>query len=278
MGLYVPLMLLLDANSARGVQTAIGVATWALLAVVFLAVERHERRQLVAVVIVATMLEVLCSIVWGLYVYRWDNLPLYVPPGHGLVYLLALRLAALRAFRWRRAPALAAVAATAWAAGALVLPARPDLVGATLLPILLVCLLAGPRATVYAGAFVATGGLEIFGTWFGTWSWQAEVPGLGMSMGNPPSAIAAGYCALDAVVLALCTWRFGLHPDDQRAQPSSPGSTARPTTRNSTPLSVQLTSGPAVASASATAAASSPVSSLQPSAGGSTTSTGQGTR
>jgi hypothetical protein len=29
------------------------------------------------------------------------------------------------------------------------------------------------------------------------------VPGLGIPQGNPPSAIAAGYCLLDAIVLFL---------------------------------------------------------------------------
>ncbi len=29
------------------------------------------------------------------------------------------------------------------------------------------------------------------------------MPGLGISQGNPPSAIAAGYCLLDAIVLFL---------------------------------------------------------------------------
>jgi hypothetical protein len=54
---------------------------------------------------------------------------------------------------------------------------------------------------VYAGAFVATTILEIAGTQFGNWRWADSVPGIGLSQGNPPSAIAAGYCLLDAIVL-----------------------------------------------------------------------------
>jgi hypothetical protein len=56
---------------------------------------------------------------------------------------------------------------------------------------------------VYAGAFVATTVLEIAGTQFGNWRWAETVPGIGLSQGNPPSAIAAGYCLLDAIVLFL---------------------------------------------------------------------------
>ena len=56
---------------------------------------------------------------------------------------------------------------------------RPDVAGAMLLPILLWCLLARPRARVYAGAFVATATLEILGTQFGNWQWQDRCPAPG---------------------------------------------------------------------------------------------------
>ena len=81
-----------DGHLDRWAQDVVSVVTWLLLAAVFVSVVPDERRQLVVVVIVATCFEILFSIVWGLYRYRYGNLPLYVPPGHGLVYLLALRL------------------------------------------------------------------------------------------------------------------------------------------------------------------------------------------
>jgi hypothetical protein len=282
-GLYTPILLFTDAYGPRWAQTVGAVVTWALLAVVWLAVVRRERRQLVAVVCVATTIEILCSIVWGLYVYRFDNLPLYVPAGHGLIYLLALRLAATGPFGTPRATRLAALAVSAWAAGGLVLADRPDLAGAMLVPILLVCLLAGPhdRRRVYVGAFVATASLEIVGTAFGNWAWQPTVPGtwFEIGMGNPPSAIAAGYCALDMTVLALTGWYAGWHRrrSDQAGQPSSPGRIGRPAALNARPESVHVVSMPALASASAAAAAAGPDSTVQVSSfGGSTSSTGHG--
>ena len=92
MALWIPSALYADANFDRWAQDVVSLVTWALLAAVFLAVDGHERRQLVVVVVVATLFEITFSIIWGLYVYRFENLPLYVPPGHGLIYLLALRL------------------------------------------------------------------------------------------------------------------------------------------------------------------------------------------
>jgi hypothetical protein len=272
MAAYVPAMLFADAAGPRWVQTVVGVVTWAVLAVVWVAVERRERRQLVAVVVIATATEVMCSIVWGLYIYRFENLPLYVPPGHGLIYLLAVRLAALLLFGRKETPRVIAAIAVAWSsAGLVVLGDHPDVAGALLLPILLWCLLTRARARVYAGAFVATASLEIIGTQFGNWQWQEWVPGTWVQMGNPPSAIAAGYCLLDATVLAVCGWRARQHVVD------SPGRIGRAAARNSTPLSVQRSLMPAFANASPIAAASEPETVVQPSfAGGSPAASGQG--
>jgi hypothetical protein len=203
LAIYMPATLWLDGHRSQGWQYAVDVTTWLLLAAAFAAATRVERRQLVAVVCIATCFEILFSIVWGLYRYRYGNLPLYVPPGHGLIYLAAIRIAGLApiAGRPRRAAAVTAVAVSAWVVGALVLPARPDVVGLCLLPSLLYLLWRSSRANVYVGAFIATAILEIVGTRFGNWRWAASVPGLGIPQGNPPSAISAGYCLLDTMTL-----------------------------------------------------------------------------
>jgi hypothetical protein len=228
MAVWVPSALIVDATFDRWAQSFVAVVTWLLLAIVFAAVGARERRQLVVVVIVATALEITFSIVWGLYVYRFDNLPLYVPPGHGLIYLLAVRLAELPALASSRLRTSGAVtiAVGAWVVGGLTLGDRPDIVGAALLPALLFCLWRARRFHVYAGAFVATSILEILGTGLGNWRWAGEVPGLGISQGNPPSAIAAGYCLLDAVVLYLCSRRWLM------AAPPFGDATAAPRTRS----------------------------------------------
>ena len=53
------------------------------------------RAQALGVVVFATVGEVTGSLVWGVYRYRLHNLPLFIPPAHGLVYLSGLALAAL---------------------------------------------------------------------------------------------------------------------------------------------------------------------------------------
>lgn len=204
MAVWMPAALYADASGPRAAQTVVAIVTWTILALTWVAVPSDERLQLIVVVCVATCLEIAFSIVWGLYVYRFENLPLYVPPGHGLVYLLAVRLAATRPAVHPRAPVVVLAAASAWTLGVLVIPDVRDDVGLVLLPVLAWFLLRGSRPAIYVGAFVATTILELLGTGFGNWAWEARVPGLPMGQGNPPSAIAAGYAILDAVTLAIC--------------------------------------------------------------------------
>ena len=39
---------------------------------------------------IATLFEVYGSLIWGGYTYRLHNIPLYVPPGHALVYVFGI--------------------------------------------------------------------------------------------------------------------------------------------------------------------------------------------
>ncbi len=205
LAVWLPSALWLDATQPRAVQNLVGVVTWCLLVAALVAATTVERRQVAIAVVVATCFEVAFAIVWGLYTYRFHYLPPYVPPGHGLIYLAALRFARLGPVRrhGRHAALVVAAVASAWSLGGVLLPARPDVVGATLLPWLLWCLLRSPRAGVYVGAFVATTVLELLGTSLGNWTWAAVAPGTWAGQGNPPSAIAGGYCLLDWVVLRL---------------------------------------------------------------------------
>ncbi|MDQ6801391.1 MAG: hypothetical protein M3041_11185, partial [Acidobacteriota bacterium] len=95
--LYIPALLLADS---RGLvpQLALGLAT-----LMFLALFAHRSevatRQIVCAILVATTGEVVLSLGWGLYTYRNALIPLYVPFGHGLFYLLAAESAHQPALR-----------------------------------------------------------------------------------------------------------------------------------------------------------------------------------
>lgn len=202
-GLLGLTLLALEVDRQGHEWVAAGMA-WASLLVALAAASRTERRQVAVAVVVATVFEFVFAILWGLYIYRRGDLPAFVPAGHGLIYLCALRLSATRLVATVRFRIAAATAAAAWTVGGLTLAATPDVLGLLLLPTLVWCLLRTRRGAIYAGCFVATTALELIGTRLGTWTWQAHAPGLGIGAGNPPSTIAAGYCVLDMTVLAVC--------------------------------------------------------------------------
>ena len=77
---------------------------------------------------------------------------------------------------------------------------------------LLVFLSRGRTPLVYCGAFVVTSYLELYGTGLGTWAWQPHDPTGLISIGNPPSGIAGGYCFFDAAALWLTPPSNGLLP------------------------------------------------------------------
>jgi len=197
--------LALDRQADLGAQLLLGLCTWGFLAIAFLYLTPMERAQTSVVVVVATCAEVIGSVIWGVYTYRLGNLPLFVPPGHGLVYLTGLRLSQMRWFRVR--PRLlvgaAMVAVGGWALVGLTVLGRTDVAGAVGAAVLLVFLWRGRAPSVYAGVFFAVAFLEIYGTAMGTWTWAGEIPGLGVADGNPPSGAASGYVFFDIAALAL---------------------------------------------------------------------------
>ncbi len=191
--LVIVAFLGLDLHASAQQQLAIGAATWALLIAAFLPLSAEERSRVALVVLVATAVEVLGSIVLGAYVYRLGNLPSFVPPGHGLVYLAGLRISqSVPVMHHPRAFATGAAAVVVvWGALGLALLDRTDLLGALAGIVLVYMLVRGPAPTLYAGVFAMVAFLELYGTSIGAWHWAEVVPGTPVGSGNPPSGIAS---------------------------------------------------------------------------------------
>jgi hypothetical protein len=200
---YLALLLTVDTQVGLRGQILLGVLTWAVLAGALWRVAPERRAQALLVVAVATCAEITGSIVWGVYTYRLENLPLFVPPGHGIVYLAGLTLAFAAARHERALVWTALVAVNVWAAVGLLGVPRLDVGGALGAVLLSYFLLRGRAAAIYAGVFLVVAGLELYGTAIGTWTWAAEIPGTGIPNGNPPSGVASGYVWFDLVALAL---------------------------------------------------------------------------
>jgi hypothetical protein len=185
-------------------QRGLGARTWGLLLARRPRESRATRVQVGVVVVYASVVEYVFAGYLGAYVYRLHNVPAFVPPGHGLVYLAALaigRSAWAHRTTWLVPATLTACGA--WAVWGLTLSPQKDLLGAFWFGCLLVFSRFGKSPLVYAGAFLIVSYLEIIGTSLGTWAWQPHDP-LGLvPVGNPPSGIAGGYAWFDAAALYL---------------------------------------------------------------------------
>ena len=198
---FVAVALPLDRATSALEQSALGLTAWIFLAVALRLQPPTVRVQIATLVVVATLLEIIGSIVWGAYRYRLENLPLYVPAGHGLFYLAALRVASLPLLERhaRRIVIAVTVGATLWMLYGLARPPLPDLLGFVTWAIFMRFIVRGRYPLLYAVSFAMTTALELYGTGLGIWRWAPVLPGLMLPAGNPPTGIGAGYAAMDAL-------------------------------------------------------------------------------
>ena len=135
-----------------------------------------------------TIGENFASIFMAGYTYRLENVPAFVPPGHGIVYLTAVVLGRTSIFLKyaRNITVFVVIVGCAWSL--LVLTetiGRKDEIGTILFCIYLLYLFKGRSPMVYLGAFFITTWVEIIGTSLGTWNWAAIDPASTLTQGNP---------------------------------------------------------------------------------------------
>ncbi|MGI8578170.1 MAG: hypothetical protein ACR2KG_09710 [Nocardioidaceae bacterium] len=205
---WITTVLLLDSHGSHQLQRALGVLTWLVLFVVLMRESVLVRVQTAVVIVFASLVEFTFSPLLGVYVYRFDNVPMYVPPGHGLVYLAALsigRTALVRNYSRAWSGAVLLIGG-GWATYGVAVAQRTDALGA----FWFVCLAAffkwGPSRGVYIGAAIVVTYLELVGTSLGTWTWQTHDPSGLVPIGNPPSGAPGGYGWFDLAAISVSPW------------------------------------------------------------------------
>ena len=203
---YLAALLAVDTQVDLHGQLALGALTWIVLIVAAWPLTVERRAQVAVVICAATVAELTGSIFWGVYSYRLHNLPTFVPPAHGLVFMAGLALSEGLRRHSRALVLVAGGAALLWGlAGLTVLP-RLDAAGALGVPLLLAFLWRSRARAAYAGVFLVVAALELYGTAIGTWRWAEKLPGLGIPDGNPPSGVASGYVWFDVMALLFAPW------------------------------------------------------------------------
>jgi hypothetical protein len=194
--------LWLDAQGFPGCQEIVSLWVWTIFFMLFLQRRNlYQRSELLLCLGIATLGEVVLSICWGLYDYRAGNLPLFVPPGHVLLYLLGKDLA-------QRMPDWIVTAVPLLFAPYILygLVSGRDVQSGIWYLLLLVVLKIGDNCRLYALMFLLAFTLEIYGTGMANWAWRPTVPGLGISSANPPASVGAFYAVLDLLVIGTERW------------------------------------------------------------------------
>lgn len=209
--LFMIAVLLLDQ---RGIvpQLLLGSATTAFLWLFCRRFQIHAA-QVICCIVVASTGEVVLSLGWGLYSYGHALIPLYVPPGHGLFYALAVATSRQPALLARERPITLAVVAFGSITALVSLMIFGDTWG-FLWWLGAVALIATSRNQLMLSAcFTYTILLEWFGTANGNWLWAAVVPGLQLRSANPPAGVGILYILLDLIVVAVTARFFGMRED-----------------------------------------------------------------
>lgn len=200
----VAVCLIADADGTLAKQYFLGICAWIFLVCLLHGENKEVRTQVGIAIAFATVGEHFASPFMGGYTYRFHNVPFYVPPGHGMVYLTAVALARSGFFltHARKIATFVVIVCGLWSIwGISGLAERGDAVGALLYCVFLGYLFKGRSPMVYLAAFFITTWLELIGTAVGTWHWAVIDPVLNLPQGNPPSGVAAWYCLVDAVAI-----------------------------------------------------------------------------
>lgn len=196
----VPLLitsgLALDQLGGAWGPPLVVAATWIAFLWILRRADAGHRTMMLLCLAYATVGEVLLSLVWRVYDYRLGNLPLFVPPGHVMLFLLGLAIAPRLSDAMVRI--VAGVAASVVAVLAL---GGRDTFSVVLVSVFLLSVRFGRERKLYATMFVLALLMEWYGTWLGNWHWSAQVGRTGLVTLNPPVAAGAFYCALDLLVM-----------------------------------------------------------------------------
>ena len=149
---YLATLLALDTQVSLRGQLVLGALTWVVLLAAARPLPTQRRAQVAVVICAATVAEVTGSIIWGVYTYRLHNLPTFVPPAHGLVFIGGLALSDALRRHTRALVVVAAVAATTWGVLGLTVLPRTDAAGALGVPLLLAFLWRSRARAAYAGS------------------------------------------------------------------------------------------------------------------------------
>ncbi len=196
-------VLAVRTSLGQPAAVALTLAFWALF---FWRAPQRLRVLMGVGLFAATAGEVFFSLGLGMYRYRLDVIPAYVPPGHTLL-LATVYLFVRRPWVRRHRTALTALLLILGAAYSVAWLERfGDRYGFGCYLAFLIAVLAMKRSRLFLSSmYLLVAWLELLGTHFGAWSWPARLLGRfeAIPSGNPPSGVALFYLLFDLSCLLL---------------------------------------------------------------------------
>jgi drug/metabolite transporter (DMT)-like permease len=173
----------------------------------FSQVNRRVKEQMITAVVIAVLGEYLLSIGLGMYTYRLENVPHYVPPGHALVYVAVLYFSKAKSIIKHRIKLEKIFSIFIFIYATIFLIFKNDVFGFVLTIATLFILRNKPRERLfYLTMYISVAYLEIIGTNFLCWKWPTTAWGVFdfLPSHNPPSGISFFYFLLDLG----CLWLY----------------------------------------------------------------------
>ena len=205
LGLYLDSTLM--AEQLEHNQWLTNILVFATFVWIYTQVSKLVKQLMLYGLIVALGGELLFSLVFGMYTYRLENLPLYVPFGHAIIYAVVYYFAKEPLIQKHQKSIInilyiaIILYSTAW------LIFASDIFGFLCMLVILWIFKRRPNTKLFfLIMFFAIVYLELVGTYYGCWYWPeiwfdkvAFVPSA-----NPPSAISVFYFGFDAG----CLWFY----------------------------------------------------------------------
>lgn len=209
--LYVLFGLFLDGSYivrvTENAQLYANISMLLVFPVVFWKVNKRAKEHLIVGVLIGFVGEYLFSVVLGMYTYRLENIPHYIPFGHALVYLGVLsfsKAAAIIKYK-KKLELFLSIFILIYASAFLIF--GNDVFGFVMTIATLLILRNKPRERLfYLTMYISVAYLEIIGTNFLCWKWPATAWGIFdfLPSFNPPSGISFFYFGLDL----CCLWLY----------------------------------------------------------------------
>jgi hypothetical protein len=209
--LFIAIGLYLDSKYMVSVfEYSQHLATVVMLIGFFILFYRSPSRikeQMLFAVLIGFVGEHLFSIALGMYTYRLGNVPLYVPPGHAIVYIAAVyfcKESVVKMYR-KQLEKLFTIFVLVYATAFLFF--ANDIFGFVMSLLVIFLLRNKPRERLFfLTMYIVVAFLEIVGTNYGCWAWPKTAYGVipFLKSANPPSGISLFYFLLDLG----CLWLY----------------------------------------------------------------------